>query len=57
MRGVAKQCAPEGNEWRIQKHQAYGASRADPRRLDADAIRRTHIVFLLMQMTRNCYIM
>ena len=48
MRGVATQWAPEGNEWRIQTHQAYGASRADTGRLDADAIRRTHILFLLM---------
>ena len=29
MRGVAMQWAPEGNEWRIQTPQAYGASRAD----------------------------
>ena len=48
MRGVATQWAPEGNEWRIQTHQAYGASRADTGRPDADAIRRTHIFFLLM---------
>ena len=48
MRGVAKQWAPEGSEWRIQTHQAYGASRADTGRPDADAIRRTHIFFLLM---------
>ena len=48
MRGVATQWAPEGNEWGIQTQQAYGASRADTGRPDADAIRRTHIVFLLM---------
>ena len=48
MMGVATQWAPEGNEWRIQTHQVYGASRADTRRPDADAIRRTHIIFLLM---------
>ena len=48
MRGVATQWAPEGNEWRIQTHQAYGASRADTGRPYADAIRRTHIFFLLM---------
>ena len=50
MRGVATQWAPEGNEWRIQTHQAYGASRADTGRPDADAIRRTHIFFLLMSV-------
>ena len=50
MRGVAMQWAPEGNEWRIQTHQAYGASRANAGRPDADAIRRTHIFFLLMSM-------
>src|ERR1700743_1421517 len=49
MRGVATQWAPEGNEWRIQTHQAYGASRANAGRPDADAIRRTHIFFLLIQ--------
>ena len=48
MRGVATQWAPEGNEWRIQTHQAYGASRADTGRPDADAISWTHIFFLLM---------
>ena len=48
MRGVATQWAPGGNEWRIQIHQAYGASRADTWRPDADAIRQTHIFFLLM---------
>ena len=48
MRGVAMQWAPEGNEWRIETHQAYGASQADTGRPDADAIRRTHIFFLLM---------
>ena len=48
MRGVATQLAPESNEWRIQTHQAYGASRADTGRPDPDAIRRTHIFFLLM---------
>ena len=48
MWGVATQWAPEGNEWRIQTHQAYGASRADTGRPDADAIRPTHILFLLM---------
>ena len=51
MRGVATQWVPEGNEWRIQMHQAYGASRADTRRQDADAIRWTHIFFLLMWFT------
>ena len=45
MRGVATQWAPEGNEWSIQTHQGYGASPADTGRPDADAIRRTHIVF------------
>ena len=35
MRGVATQWAPEGNEWSIQTHQAYEASRADTRRPDA----------------------
>ena len=45
MRGVATQWAPEGSEWRIQTHQAYGASRADTGRPDADAIRRTHTFF------------
>ena len=48
IRGVATQWAPEGNEWRIQTHQAYGASRADTWRPDADLIRRTHIFLLLM---------
>ena len=48
MRGVATQWAPEGNEWRIQTHQAYGAGRADTRCPDADAISRTHILFLVM---------
>ena len=48
-RGVATQWAPEGNEWRIETHQGYGASRADTGRPDADAIRRTHFFFLLMQ--------
>ena len=48
MRCVATQWAPEGNEWRIQTHQAYGASRANAGRPDADAICRTHIFFLLM---------
>ena len=38
MRGVATQWTPEGNEWRIQTHQAYGASRANAGRQDADAI-------------------
>ena len=57
MRGVATQWAPEGNEWRIQKHQAYGASSVDTRRPDAEAICRMHIFFLLMQMTRNCDVM
>ena len=50
MRGVATQWAPEGNEWRIQTHQAYGASRADTGRPDADAIRRMQIPFLLMHI-------
>ena len=45
MRGVATQWAPEGSEWRIQTHQAYGASRADTGHPDADAIRRTHNLF------------
>ena len=45
MRGVAMQWAPEGNEWRIQTHQAYGASQADTGRPDADVIPRTHIFF------------
>ena len=45
MRGVATQWAPEGSEWRLQTHQAYGASRADTGRPDADAIRQTHISF------------
>ena len=48
MRVVATQWAPEGNEWRIQTHQAYGASQADTGRPDADAIRRTHIFLLLI---------
>ena len=48
MRGVVTQWALEGNEWRIQTHQAYRASRANAGRLDADAICRTHIFFLLM---------
>ena len=48
MRGVATQWAPEGNEWRIQTHQAYGASRADTGRPDADSIRRPRIFFLVM---------
>ena len=48
MRGVAKQWASENNEWRIQTHQAYRASRADTGLLDADAIRLTNIFFLLM---------
>ena len=50
MRAVATQWAPEGNEWRIETHQAYGASRADTGRPDADAICRTHIFFLLMEL-------
>ena len=33
MRGVATQWAPEGNEWRIQTHQAYGASQANAGRI------------------------
>ena len=45
MRGVATQWEPEGSEWRIQTHQAYGASRAVTGRPDADAIGRTHIFF------------
>ena len=45
IRGVATQWAPEGNEWRIQTHQAYEASRADTGRPDADTIRRTHTFF------------
>ena len=53
MRGVATQWAPESNEWRIETHQAYGASRANARRPDADAIRRTHILFLLMYLSTN----
>ena len=48
IRGVATQWAPEGSEWRIETHQAYGASQADTGRSDADAIRRTHILFLMM---------
>ena len=52
MRGVATQWAPEGSEWRIQTHQANGASRADTGRPDADAIRRTHIFFSLMQPSK-----
>ena len=48
MRGIAAQWATEGNEWRIQTHLAYGASRADTGRPDADWIRRTHIFFLLI---------
>ena len=35
MRGVATQWGPEGNEWRIQTHQAYGASRTNAGRPDA----------------------
>ena len=59
MRDVAMQWAPEGNEWRIQRHQAYGASRvygasqAETRRPDADAIRGKHIVFLLILFRNN----
>ena len=53
MRGVAMQWAPEGNEWRIQTHQAYGASRADTGHPDADAIRGMQIFFLLMQDDYN----
>ena len=45
MRGVATQWAPEGNEWTIQTHQAYGVSRADTRRPDVDEILRTQIFF------------
>ena len=45
MRGVATQCAPEGNQWSIETHQAYGATRADTGGPDADAIRQTHIFF------------
>ena len=45
MRGVTTQWAPEGNEWRIQTYEAYGASRADTGLPDADAIRRTNIFF------------
>ena len=48
MRAVATQWASEGNEWRIQTHQAFSARPADTGRPDADAIRRTHIFFLLM---------
>ena len=48
MRGVATPWAPEGNEWRIQRHQAYRASRADTGRPEADAIRPMHIFFLLL---------
>ena len=51
MRGVATQWVPEGSEWRIQTH---GASRADSGRPDADAIRRTHILFLLMELDIIC---
>ena len=50
MRGVATQWAPEGNEWRIQTHQAYGVSRVDTGSPDAEAICRTHIFFLLMKL-------
>ena len=50
MRGVATQWAPEGNEWRIQTQQVYGASRADTGRPDPDTIRRTPIVFFLMRI-------
>ena len=45
MRGVATQWAPEGNEWRIQTHQAYGASRADTGRPDPATIHRTQTFF------------
>ena len=45
MRGVATQWVPEGNESRIQTRQAYGASRANSGRPDAEAIRRTDIFF------------
>ena len=51
MRGVATQWAPEGSEWRIQTHQAYGASRADTGGPDEDAIRPMHIFFLLMDIS------
>ena len=47
------QWAPEGNEWRIKTHQAYGVSRADTGRPDADVIRWTHIFFLLMLQQHN----
>ena len=40
MRGVATQWVPEGNEWRIQTHQAYRASHVNAERVDAEAIRR-----------------
>ena len=46
MSGVATQWAPEGNQCRIQTHQAYGASRVDTGPPDLDAIRQTHIFFL-----------
>ena len=45
MSGVATQWVPEGNEWRIQTNQAYGASRADTGRPDRDAIHQT-LIFL-----------
>ena len=45
MRGVATQWAPDGNEWRIQTYQAYGASWADTRRPDADPICQTQTCF------------
>ena len=48
IRDVATQWAPEGNEWKIQTHQVYGVSWAATWRLEADAIRQTHIFFLLI---------
>ena len=54
MNGVATQWAPARNEWRIQTHQAYGASRADTGRPDEDAIRRMHIFFFLMKLGTRC---
>ena len=46
MSGVAMQWGPEGNEWRMQTHQAYGASRADTGRPGADANRRRRTQYI-----------
>ena len=45
VRGVATQWRPEGNEWRIQTHQTYAASRANVGCSDADLICRTQTLF------------